>query len=285
MAVERTLNVAELIEGKKLAWPQIAIALWLCTLMVLEGYDMQTLSFAAPAILREWHVSRSDFGFVLTAHLVGYFVGAMILSFFGDRIGRKNIIVAGAVIFGAFTFATGFATSPQELYLLRFGAGFGLGGAIPPVLRWRRNMPARVRATTIGLCSSATTSAPRPALVFIAAWTIADYGWSSVFFIGGLAAIPMFIGLSLTPFRNPMRFLIVSGAHQGKIAEIVQRLRPQADLSNDALHHQRRKPPQFAAQPAHGRPRADDDPVVDFLHHGFGGPLLHYAVDAHGPLG
>jgi len=48
MAVERTLNVAELIEGKKLARPQVVIALWLCTLMVLEGYDMQTLSFAAP---------------------------------------------------------------------------------------------------------------------------------------------------------------------------------------------------------------------------------------------
>src|SRR6195256_5092825 len=98
MAVERTLNVAELIEGKKLAWPQIAIALWLCTLMVLEGYDMQTLSFAAPAILREWHVSRADFGFVLTAHLVGYFVGAMFFSFFGVCLGPNNIFLHAADI-------------------------------------------------------------------------------------------------------------------------------------------------------------------------------------------
>ena len=129
MAVERNLDVGALIETK-LARPQVEIVLWLCTLMVLEGYDMQTLSFATPAILREWHVGRSDFGFVLTAHLVGYFVGAMVLSFFGDRIGRKNIIVTGAMIFGAFTFAAGFATSPQELYLLRLGAGFGLPGMI-----------------------------------------------------------------------------------------------------------------------------------------------------------
>lgn len=231
MAVERTLNVAELIEGKKLVWPQIGIALWLCTLMVLEGYDMQTLSFAAPAILREWQVSRSDFGYVLTAHLVGYFGGAMILSFFGDRIGRKNIIVAGAVIFGAFTFATGFATSPQELYLLRFGAGFGLGGAIPTGIALAAEyMPARVRATTIGLMFVGYNLGAA-AGGFIAAWTIADYGWSSVFFIGGLAAIPMFIGLALA-LPESVRFLIVSGAAPGKIAEIVQRLRPQADLSN-----------------------------------------------------
>ncbi len=88
MAQERTFDVADLIENRKLGWPQILVALWLCTLMVLEGYDMQTLSFAAPAILREWHVSRADFGFVLSAHLFGYFFGALSLSLLGDRIGR-----------------------------------------------------------------------------------------------------------------------------------------------------------------------------------------------------
>ena len=230
MAAERTLDVAELIEGKKLARPQIEIALWLCTLMVLEGYDMQTLSFATPAILREWQVSRSDFGFVLTAHLVGYYLGAMILSFFGDRIGRKNIIVAGAVIFGAFTFAAGFATSPQELYLLRLGAGFGLGGAIPSGIALAAEyMPSRMRATTIGLMFVGYNLGAA-AGGFIAAWSIADYGWSSVFFIGGLAAVPMFLGLAVA-LPESVRFLIVSGAAPARIAQIVRRLRPTADLS------------------------------------------------------
>jgi AAHS family 4-hydroxybenzoate transporter-like MFS transporter len=231
MAVERNFDVGAVIESSKLARPQIGIALWLCTLMVLEGYDMQTLSFATPAILREWHVGRSDFGFVLTAHLVGYFVGAMILSFFGDRLGRKNIIVTGAMIFGAFTFSAGFATSPQELYLLRLGAGFGLGGAIPSGIALAAEyMPSRVRATTIGLMFVGYNLGAA-AGGFIAAWTIKDYGWSWVFFIGGLAAVPMFIGLALA-LPESVRFLIVSGAPPARIAEIVRRLRPQADLSD-----------------------------------------------------
>jgi AAHS family 4-hydroxybenzoate transporter-like MFS transporter len=230
MASERTLDVAELIEGRKLGRPQVAIAMLLCTLMVLEGYDMQTLSFAAPAILREWQVSRADFGFVLTAHLVGYFVGAMILSFFGDRIGRKNIIVAGAVIFGAFTFATGFATSPGELYMLRFGAGFGLGGAVPTGIALAAEyMPKRVRATTIGLMFVGYNLGAA-AGGFIAAWTIEDYGWSWVFFIGGLTAIPMVFGLVIA-LPESVRFLIVRGAPGMKIAQIVRRLSPQTDLS------------------------------------------------------
>src|ERR1700704_4429180 len=218
MAVERTLNVAELIEGKKLARPQVVIALWLCTLMVLEGYDMQPLPFAAPAILREWHVSRSDFGFVLTAHLVGYFVGAMVLSFFGDRLGRKNIIVAGAMIFGVFTFSACYAPSPVELYLLRLGAGFGLGGAIPSGIALAAEfMPMRLRATVIGLMFVGYNLGAA-AGGFIAAWTIADYGWSWVFFIGGLAAVPMFIALAIA-LPESVRFLIVSKADPARIAE------------------------------------------------------------------
>jgi len=226
----RTLDVGALIEGR-LARPQWMIALWLCSLMVLEGYDMQTLSFAAPAILREWQVSRADFGPVLSAHLTGYLFGALILSFFGDRIGRKNIIIAGAVIFGACTFAAGFSASPLELGLWRFGAGIGLGGAIPTGIALAAEyMPKRFRATTIGLMFVGY-NVGAAAGGFIAAWTIADYGWPSVFFIGGIAAIPMFLGLALA-IPESVRFLIVKGAPNAEISAIIQRLRPSADLSD-----------------------------------------------------
>jgi len=230
MAGERTLDVAGLMEGK-LTRPQIGIALWLCSLMVLEGYDMQALSFATPAILKQWSVSRADFAYVATAHLVGYFLGAMVLSFFGDRMGRKNIIVAGATIFGAFTFAASYATSSYELYLLRLGAGVGLGGAIPSGIALAAEyMPARMRATIIGLMYVGYNLGAA-AGGFIAAGSIPAYGWQSVFFIGGLAAIPMFVALYVK-LPESVRFLIVSGAPTSKIAEIVRMLRPQADLSD-----------------------------------------------------
>src|SRR5687767_8853086 len=121
MAAARTLDVAELIEGKKLGRAQISVALLLCTVMALEGYDMQTLAMSAPAILREWGVSRAEFGWVLSAHLFGYLIGAMVLTFCGDRLGRKNIILAGVVIFSLFTFMAGFSSSQTEMFAWRFG--------------------------------------------------------------------------------------------------------------------------------------------------------------------
>jgi MFS transporter, AAHS family, 4-hydroxybenzoate transporter len=231
MAQERTLDVAELIEGRKLGAAQIWVALLLCTLMAIEGYDMQTLSFAAPSILREWGVSRAEFGIVLTAHLFGYLVGAVCLSFYGDRLGRRNIIIAGAVIFSVFTFGAGFAGSQTELFLWRFAAGIGLGGAIPTGIALAAEyMPHKIRATTIGLMFVAYNLGAASG-GFIASWSIEEFGWHSVFFIGGAAAIPMFIALALW-LPESIRFLVVSGSDHARIAAIARKLRPSDDFSN-----------------------------------------------------
>jgi len=231
MAQERTLDIADLFEGKKLGTAQVMIAFWLCTIMVLEGYDMQALSFAAPAILREWKVSRADFGFVMTAHLFGYFFGALFMSFFGDRIGRKWIIIAGTMIFGAFTFGAGFATSPQEMFLWRIGSGFGLGGAIPTGIALAAEyMPTRVRATTIGLMFVGyNVGAGLGGLV--AAATIKDFGWPYVFYVGGLAAVPMFTTLAFV-LPESIRFLVVRGDETKRISEIAHKVRPETDFSS-----------------------------------------------------
>jgi MFS transporter, AAHS family, 4-hydroxybenzoate transporter len=231
MAQARTLDVAELIEGRKLGRAQISVALLLCTLMALEGYDMQTLSMAAPAILREWGASRAEFGWVLTAHLFGYMAGAIVLSFCGDRLGRKNIILAGVVIFSLFTFMAGFSSSQLEMFAWRFSAGIGLGGAIPTGIALAAEyMPHKIRATTIGFMfvaynvGSATGG-------FISAYTIGAFGWPSVFFIGGVAAIPMLVVLALW-LPESIRFLVVRGRDHDRVAAIARKVRPEEDLSN-----------------------------------------------------
>jgi AAHS family 4-hydroxybenzoate transporter-like MFS transporter len=78
---------------------------------------------------------------------------------------------------------------------------------------------------------------------FIAAASMPVYGWQSVFFIGGLAAIPMFIGLYLN-LPESVRFLIASGAPLARIGEIVRMLRPRIDLegvSRYIIHEESRR--------------------------------------------
>src|ERR1700674_3285127 len=133
MAQAKEIDVEALIESQKVSWFRVSILVWTCALMFVEGYDMQVTNYAAPSIIQAWRVNKAYFGPVFGFGLFGYMLGAMLLSSLGDRIGRKKIIIGGALLFGTFTLATAFATSLTALFVLRFAAGIGLGGCIASV--------------------------------------------------------------------------------------------------------------------------------------------------------
>jgi AAHS family 4-hydroxybenzoate transporter-like MFS transporter len=224
MAAQREIDIATLIERPTLAPLQRSVVAWLCALMLIEGYDMQVMAYAAPAILKEWDVSRAVFGPVLSANLIGYLFGALGLTTLGDIIGRKKIIIFGALLFGSFTLATAFATSLTELIVFRIIAGLGLGAAVPTgIALVAEYVPAKRRGAMIGLMFVGYTLGAA-AGGFLAAWLIPRFGWPSVFLVGGIAPLPLCLGLALA-LPESIRFLILSGK---PVLAVVRRLQPEA---------------------------------------------------------
>ena len=60
--------------------------------LVFDGFDITAMSFAAPAVLREWGVSRAELAPVIAAGLAGMGVGSLVLGTFGDRHGRRTML-------------------------------------------------------------------------------------------------------------------------------------------------------------------------------------------------
>jgi AAHS family 4-hydroxybenzoate transporter-like MFS transporter len=54
-------------------------------LMIMDGYDIQSMAYAAPMIIEEWGVQKSMLGIVFSASLFGLFVGSFLLSSLSDR--------------------------------------------------------------------------------------------------------------------------------------------------------------------------------------------------------
>lgn len=219
------INVAALIEDRKLSRFQIAVIIWACVIMALEGYDMQVLAYAAPSIIKEWGVSKAYFGPVFGFGLFGYMLGATWLTSLSDRWGRKKVIVSGIFLFGLFTFAAGYSASLNELLILRFMAGLGLGASIPTVIALAAEYaPSRSRATMIGLMFIGYNIGAAGG-GFIAAKFIPSFGWPSVFQLGGIA--PVFLAVTLI-FTLPesVRFLVLKRDRRERIAAILSRLVP-----------------------------------------------------------
>ena len=62
--------------------------------MLVDGYDLQTMSFVAPAIVADWGIARADLIWVLNGSLIGMAIGSVVLGRLGDRVGRKRAFIA-----------------------------------------------------------------------------------------------------------------------------------------------------------------------------------------------
>jgi MFS transporter, AAHS family, 4-hydroxybenzoate transporter len=224
------IDVAALIDGQQVGWFQVSVICWVCALMFIEGYDMQVVAYAAPSIIKAWHMNKAYFGPVFGFGLFGYMLGATLLSSLGDRFGRKSTIIGGVLLFGVFTLATAGAGSLSNLIFLRFMGGLGLGSSVPSAIALTAEYgPSRLRATMISVVFVGYTAGGACGGI-IAAKFVPAYGWPVLFYIGGGA--PIILGILLF-FALPesVQFLALRRGRTPDLARILSRLRPEKSFS------------------------------------------------------
>lgn len=219
------MDVSELIEGQKRGLYQISIMALLGAIMFFDGYDMQVLGYAAPALLKAWRVPQAEFGLAFAAGMIGFMLGATMLGQLGDSLGRKRMIVGGALLFGTCTAASGLAATLHALFILRFIAGIGMGGIVPSCIALSAEFaPANKRATKVSTMYVGYTLGSALS-GFIAAKYIPLFGWPVVFYIGGIAPLLLapFLALALP---ESVRFLALQQRDPEALARTLARLRP-----------------------------------------------------------
>ena len=161
----------------------------LAGVFVMEGYDLNAMALAVPRLEGAMGLDTSGFWLVFNALLVGIGVGGWLIAPYGDRFGRRTLIVAGTVAVAAFTFATTTATTVIGFLVWRALTGIALGAALPNVSalsaelapgKWRATIMAAVSAgIPLGL-ALAGTLAPE-----VIGWA----GWQGLFYVPGAFAL------------------------------------------------------------------------------------------------
>jgi AAHS family 4-hydroxybenzoate transporter-like MFS transporter len=219
------VDVSALIEEQRPGRFGATLLFSICAFMFVEGYDMQVVGYAAPAIIKAWHSSKAEFGAAFGWGLAGFMGGALVLGSVGDRFGRKRMIVAGCFVFGVFTLACAFAGNLFAFSALRLFAGIGLGGAIPNAIALMTEYsPAPVRATRVGIMFIGYTAGSALG-GGIAAWLIPAYGWPSMFILGGIAPIAIALAAMAALPESP-RLLILTDQGRIALAAILAKLEP-----------------------------------------------------------
>jgi AAHS family 4-hydroxybenzoate transporter-like MFS transporter len=211
------------LENQRLGGLQLRVAA-LCTLVqICDGYDLNSVAWAVPSLIREWHLPPSMFTMAFLWSSVGIMVGALSAGPIGDRFGRRPLLLASLTIFGIASLLSAFAGSLPMLSLLRFFTGLGIGGGFSGAAALTGDYaPHRLRATII---MATFTGAPLGGFLGgqIVALLLAQFGWPMIFILGGVFPLVLVLALAFWLPESP-RFLATRQNLSPRDAALLRRL-------------------------------------------------------------
>lgn len=229
MASVKTVDLSRIIDAQKIGAFHITLVVVTFIVVMADGYDIGAAAFAAPALVREWHVSPAALGGLFSAGLFAGLFGPPILGWIADHYGRRTALVGGLLFFGVFTWASVLAPDLQTLIWLRFVAGVGIAGVLPIATALVAEFaPRRMRATLfILMFSGVTFGGGVPGIV--AAKYMATHGWQILFWVGGITPIIVaFIALFVLP--ESIKFLSLKRERHERLVQQIERMQPGLDL-------------------------------------------------------
>ncbi|SHN75107.1 MFS transporter [Desulfitobacterium chlororespirans] len=128
----RQVNVNDVIDNSKMnnyfrsIWTIILFAL------IIDGFDQAVYGAALPMLMKDLNLSASVGGLLGSASLWGAVVGALLLGYLTDRVGRRKMIVVAVILYTSFTALCAIVAHDILLFATcRFLAGMGIAAITP----------------------------------------------------------------------------------------------------------------------------------------------------------
>jgi MFS transporter, AAHS family, 4-hydroxybenzoate transporter len=221
------------LENQRLGALQLRVAVLCALVQMCDGYDLNSVAWAVPSLIHEWHLPPSTFAMAFLWSSIGIMVGALSAGPIGDRFGRRPLLLGSLTLFGIASLLSAVVGSLSVLSLLRFFTGVGIGGGFSGAAALSGDYaPQRLRATMI---MATFTGAPIGGFVGgqIVALLLAQWGWRMIFVLGGIFPLALVPVLVLWLPESP-RFLATKKKLSPRNATLLQRL-DIASAQSDAI--------------------------------------------------
>ena len=172
---------------------------------LLYSMDLTVLNLAVPRISVALHPSGAELLWILDIYgfsLAGFLIP---MGNLGDRIGRRRLMLLGAVAFGVCSVAAAFSTSAGMLIASRAVLGIAAATLAPSTLSLIRNMFLDPRQRTVAVSVWASFSAGAAIGPMLGGLLLQRFWWGSVFLLAvPVMALLLILGPAVLPeFRDP----------------------------------------------------------------------------------
>ena len=104
----------------------VLVACWFCAFTPI--LDTNIVNLAIPRIGMAFGTTASELAWVVTAYVIPFAVSILTIGRLGDSLGRRRVLIAGEILFGAASMAC--ALAPSYPALIAFRALQGVGGSV-----------------------------------------------------------------------------------------------------------------------------------------------------------
>jgi MFS transporter, ACS family, hexuronate transporter len=160
-------------------------------LLILNYADRAALGIAGADIIKEFGLTKTEFGLISSIFFVGYAPFCFIGGWFSDKYGPRVVMGAAAAWWSIFTALTAAGAGYVSFLVIRFFFGFGEGPQGAVTVKTMRNwFPARQMGSAVGLSQGATPLGGVIGTPLVASLIAATGDWRVPFMVlGGLGVL------------------------------------------------------------------------------------------------
>jgi EmrB/QacA subfamily drug resistance transporter len=196
-------------------------ALALATLAV--GLDSTVLSVALPTLAGALHATETDLQWFSSGYLLVLAAAMLPVGLLGDRFGRKKVLLASLLLFGAGSAACAYAPTAGAFIAARFVLGLAGAGIVVMNLSALTVLFAEEeRPRAVGVWAAANFLS-LPIGPLLGGWLLTNYWWGWVFLMNvpvalvGLLAALVLIPESRAPLRQGLDLVGVVASTAGLV--------------------------------------------------------------------
>ena len=155
-------------------------------LNAIDGFDVLSISFAAPGIAKEWGTTPAALGVVMSMELVGMAIGSFFLGGMADRFGRRPTLLWCLISMTCGMLLIPTSANVVQLSIWRIIVGIGIGGilaCINAVVAEFSNIKRRgmcISIMVIGYPIGGTLGG------LVASHLLASHDWRIIFYFGAI---------------------------------------------------------------------------------------------------
>jgi len=175
--------------------------------LLFDGFELGLMPLASLSVSRDLlgvaytpTLGGDWFARFTAALMLGAACGGILLGSLGDRIGRARAMGVSIVFYSAFAGLGAWVQTQEQMLVLRFLVGLGVGGVWPnAVALVAECWPDKARPAVAGVMGAAINAGILMLSQIAQIWAVTADSWRWLFTLAGAPAVPGLVVLTLLP--------------------------------------------------------------------------------------